>query len=175
MASSDTPGKNEVDDAALGELRTHETWHGPHMIRGIERHHPETHPGIPLSLFEAYAERLGYDVERSRADVEDKLVDDTEWQSDDVYYRVGDNVSTYPQRWHDQYHESGIRGLVAIMRHQLGHDVRRDELLLAVGAIAGVDRRMADAMLTAARREQQVVVRPRTNPEAFVYPAKLKE
>lgn len=175
MSSANTPGSNPVDEAALAELRTHETWHGPHLIRGIERHHPETHPGIPLSLFDAYAERLGYDVARSHADVEAKLVDDTDWQSENVYYRVGDNVSAYPPSWHDQYHESGIRGLVAIMRHQLDRDVSRDDLLRALSSIAGVDRRTADAMLTEARKARRVVVRPRTNPEAFVYPAKLTE
>jgi hypothetical protein len=175
MAASDTPGPNAVDDEALAELRSHEAWHGPYIVRSIERHHPETHPGIPLSLFDAYTERLGYDVERSRADVEERVVDEPDWQDDDVYYRVGNNVSAYPESWHSQYEESGIRGLVAIMRHQLGRDVRRDELLLAVEAIDGVDRRMADAMLTAERKEKRVVVRPRTNPEAFVYPAKLKE
>lgn len=175
MMSTDTPGPNAVDETALAELRTHETWHGPHLIRGIERHHPETHPGIPLTLFDAYAERLGYDVDRSHADVEAKLVDDTDWQSADVYYRVGDHVSAYPASWHDQYEAGGLRGLIGTMRRQLGHDVSRDELLRALGAIAGVDRRTADALLTDARKRKQVVVRPRTNPEAFVYPAKLTE
>jgi hypothetical protein len=175
MASADTPGPGAVDETALAELRTHETWHGPHLIRGIERHHPETHPGIPLSLFDAYAERLGYDVARSRADVEAKLVDDTEWQSEGVYYRVGDNVSAYPTSWHDQYEEGDIRGLVATMRLQLDRDVSRDELLRALESIAGVDRRTADAMLTEARKARRVIVQPRTNPEAFVYPAKLEE
>ncbi|SEO44098.1 hypothetical protein SAMN04487948_102433 [Halogranum amylolyticum] len=175
MTSTDTPGPGGVDDTALAELRAHEAWHGPNLIRGIERHHPETHPGIPLALFDAYAERLGYDVDRSHADVEAKLVDDTEWQSDAVYYRVGDHVSAYPASWHDQYEEGGLRGLVGEMRRQLGHDVSRDELLRALGSIAGVDRRTADAMLTDARRRERVVVRPRTNPEAFVYPAKLTE
>lgn len=174
MASDNTPGSETVSEQALAELRSHETWHGPHLIRCIERHHSEVHPGIPLSLFDAYAEQLGYDAARSRADVEKKVVDDERWESDAVYYRIGDNVSAYPTTWHRQYERDGIRGLVMVMRQQLERDVQRGDLLLALEAIAGVDRPTADAMLTTARREKLVVVQPRTNPEAFVYPAKTE-
>ncbi|SFL00702.1 hypothetical protein SAMN04487950_1899 [Halogranum rubrum] len=174
MASDNTPDRERVNEQALAELRSHETWHGPHLIRSIERHHSETHPGIPLSLFDAYTERLGYDAIRSRADVEEKVVDDENWQSEAAYYRIGDNVSAYPVTWHRHYEDGGVRGLVGVMQQQLGHDVQRGDLLLALEAIAGVDRPTADAMLTTARRERQVVVQPRTNPEAFVYPAKTE-
>lgn len=172
MAAANTPNPTKVDEAVLAELREHEAWHGSYLLRGIERHHPETHPGVPLSLFEAYAERLGYDVEQSRDDVEAKVVEDTEWVDDDAYYRVGDNISAYPQSWHEAYEASGLHGLVLTMRTQMQRDVRRDEVLLAVESIVGMGRRGADALLTQARKAKEIALRPRTNPEAFVYPVK---
>lgn len=172
MAAANTPDSGGVDERVLTELREHESWHGSYLLRGIERHHPETHPGIPLSLFDAYAEQLGYDVEQSHEDVAAKVVDDAEWVDDDAYYRVGDNVSAYPSSWHEAYAESGFRGLVLRMRSQMQRDVRRDEVLLAAESIAGISRREADALLTEARKAKKVILQPRTNPEAFVYPVK---
>ncbi len=163
-----------VDDDVLHELREHERWHGPRMIRTIERHHPEHRPGIPVALFDAYAERLGYDVEASEADVLAKAVDETEWVGEDVYYRVGDdseNLSAYPPSWHARYAErNSIADLVREMGTQLGRAwVGRRELTLALESVAGVDPRTATAMVLDAGQRGEIAVQPRQNPESLVF------
>jgi hypothetical protein len=166
-----------IDERVVEELRTHERWHGPNMIRTIERHHPEHRPGIPLSLFAAYAERLGYDVASSEADVLGKAVDDEEWVGSDVYYRVGDDgahLSAYPASWHARYADGdSIASLVDVMREQLGRpSLARKDVLLVLESVAGVDPRTASAMLYDARRRGEVTVEPWQNPESLVSPAR---
>lgn len=162
-----------VDEAVLGELRNHERWHGPRMIRTIERHHPEHRPGVPVALFGAYADRLGYDVAASEADVLAKAVEDEEWVGDDVYYHVGEggaHLSAYPASWHAQYEETGsIAALVTQMQTQLGREtVGRKEVALALESVAGVDPRTANSMLADARERGEVIIEPYQNPESLV-------
>ncbi|WP_101295669.1 hypothetical protein [Halegenticoccus soli] len=171
MAPNDTGDRAAVDEAVLAELREHETQHGPHIVRVLERHHPEYHPGIPLELLNAYAERLGYDVELSDRDIERKTVDDAAWRDEDVYYRIGGNISAYPPSWHERFdEEETLRSLVEIMREQTGKDaIERDDLLLAVESIAGLTRPESDGMLTEARERGELEVEPYQNPEALVF------
>lgn len=162
----------EVDREVFRELQAHETQHWPHIVRFVERHHPEYHPGVPEGLVDAYAAALDNDPEAENRNIGARLVDGDVWQSDEAYYRIGDNVSAYPASWHDRYAETeSLAALVEIMDEQMGRDIVRNELLLALESIAGIERRRADGMLTAARRRGDVIVEPYTNPEAFVYPA----
>ncbi|WP_129114777.1 hypothetical protein [Halegenticoccus tardaugens] len=170
MPNDCTDGGIEVDEAVLTELREHETQHGPHMIRVLERHHPEYHPGIPLELLNAYAERLGYDVALSDRDIERKTVDDESWREGDVYYRIGGNVSAYPPTWHERFDEGDLRALVEVMLEETGRtELRRDEVLLAAESIAGMDRRSSESLLTEYRESGRLEVEPYQNPEALVY------
>ncbi len=163
--------KYGVDGEVFREFQSHETQHWPHIVRFVERHHPEYHPGVPEGLVEAYAAALDNDADAEEHDIEARLVDGAEWHSDEAYYRIGDNVSAYPASWHERYAETeSIAALVEIMDDQMGRDIIRNELLLAMEAIAGLERRQADGMLTAARRRGDVIVEPYTNPEAYVYP-----
>lgn len=163
-----------VDRSVLETLEDHSGHLVPHLVRTLECHHPNGEPGVARETVLAYAEELGIDVEEYAAHLDERTVDDTTWRNDDdVYYRVGDNVSVYPASWHERLSDTeDMRTFVEVLREGYGDingGVNRADLLTAAQAIAGIDRERGAALLRDQRLRGLVDVHPDQNPDATVY------
>lgn len=150
------------------------------LVRYLERHHPVSGPGVPRDLIEEYAEEIGYDLDRLRTSLGDRLTDSRTWQPGERLYEVDGDVSIYPPAWHEQL--AGTTDLskfvevmlesvkapegVAVDRERLG--VSQDELKAAVEIIAEMDRGDVAELLKDQRVDGTVVLYAFQNPEEVV-------
>lgn len=170
-----------VETDLANELSHHDEYFtARELVRYLERHHPVEGPGIPGDLLEAYADELDYDRDRFDASLQDRLTDARSWQSGNRIYRIGDNVSIYPQSWHErladttdlaEYVEVMLESVrapdgVEMDRDDLG--VAQDDLLTVVEIIGGMDRGEARSLLKNQRLEGAIVMYAFQNPEELV-------
>lgn len=92
-----------LDQDALDELLSRsETLDIVELIRTLELFRVDDGHGVERKTVEAYAEELNYDLEKVNGELENRLVDDEDWQSYDAIYKIDDRVSTFPPLWHDE-------------------------------------------------------------------------
>ncbi|WP_276300638.1 hypothetical protein [Halorussus lipolyticus] len=170
-----------VDSDLANELSHHDDYFtARELVRYLERHHTVEGPGVPGDLLEAYADELEYDRDRFDSSLENRLTDARSWQSGERLYRIGDNVSIYPQSWHErladttdlaEYVEVMLESVrapegVEIEREDLG--VSQEDLLTAAEIIGEMDRAEARRLLKNQRLEGSIVMYAFQNPEEVV-------
>jgi hypothetical protein len=170
-----------VDSDLVNQLARHDEYFtARELVRFLERHHPVEGPGIPGDLLEAYADELEYDRDRFDTSLQDRLTDARSWRSGDRLYRIGDNVSIYPESWHErladttdlsEYVEVMLESVQApegieIERDDLG--VAQEDLLTAVEIIGEMDHGEARSRLKRQRLDGDIVLYAFQNPEELV-------
>lgn len=170
----------EIDASLVDRISIHdESFDATDLIRTLERNLPETRPGVPRETVEAYARELGYRSERLAREIESRSVDSTTWQPGGKLYRVGENLSAYPEQWHELVDPADLRDLVRAMQEQVASDegfgvtvtkegVSQRSLLLAVEAMTGLDRREGKRVLHRQRDRDELILTADQNPEAAV-------
>lgn len=151
----------------------------------LERGHRHER-GIERSTLDDYAEALDeradfeFDPEGFYTDLEDALVDDGAWVSEDALYRVGDDrISRYPERWHDELGGSDdVAAFVSLLNDSPSVEhggVNEEALLDVVAAVGRVRKDDAKAELEHLREEGVVVEDADQHPDAGVYLAEDAE
>lgn len=160
------------------------------LLRYVERFDDQVDRGVPVDRLEAYADALaGRGVQSIDADAVDELLEANltaaeSWTGPDDVYDVGDGVSAFPARWHDEL--AGEDDLRAYVDHISG-DLSTDDAHTATGAAGGgvpqqllldaasvfgpYSRDGARAELERLRDEGAVEERADQHPEARVWPA----
>lgn len=158
----------KLADTALDELQSRsETMTVHDLVRIVETYHSADRPGVAHETLEAYLDALEYDSEEVSTEIDTRLTDASEWQSDDAIYDLGeDRISVFPPAWHEKLGDTtDLTEYVKVIRSDVDETqgtmeeavtetgVPEQFLLRVMGAIGGVEREQAREQLATLRRE----------------------
>lgn len=143
--------------------------------------------GVPVPRLEAYAEELSarsadtFDADDLDVLVEEDLTDAREWAGPGALYEVGDGVSAFPPRWHEELAgETDMLRVVEVVSRGItdsaassgeggaGRGVQKGLLLDAASAVAHLTREDATAELEQLRHDGRVEELADQHPDARV-------
>ena len=161
------------------------------LVALIERHHSHDRPGVAREVVTRYADRLdderAYNFDRDAFvdEVDARLTDTETWQGTDTLYALGDDqLSRYPERWHEALGGStDVREYVDFLLNETegyvddldsgaaGRGIPENELLDVVSVVGRTDRETAKAEVEKAREAGDLAEDADQHPEARVRPA----
>ncbi|WP_266079682.1 hypothetical protein [Haladaptatus caseinilyticus] len=170
-----------VDERLVEDIAEHDRYyHIEDFVTYLERH-LDDEPGVSMDHLHAYADALGYSRERTEELLDERLTDSMTWVSDDVFYRMGDNISIYPLSWHERLADTlDIADYVRVMleSRELSEGdagIPQPDVLTALEIIANIDRKEGEELLRKQRKQGDIVIYAYQNPEDIVRLPETKE